>query len=198
MPRIVRWFVRGVDAMNHFIGRIAMYLIFALIGVLMWSSVSKVAFEPTLWTLEMAQFVMVAYYVIGGPYAIQMGSNVRMDLFYGSWSVRQKAWMDAFTVLFLMFYLGVLLYGAIGSTAYSLGHFEGEPFSFFWDLFRTFLTEGAAAAKEKMGFIERSPTAWRPYIWPVKLIMIVGVTLMLLQVTAEFFRDIGRIRGVEL
>ncbi len=198
MPRIIRGFVRGVDAMNYFIGRIAIYLIFALIGVLMWSSVSKVAFEPSLWTLEMAQFVMVAYYVLGGPYAIQMGSNVRMDLFYGSWNARQKAWVDAFTVLFLMFFLGVLLYGAIGSTAYSLGHFEGEPFSFFWDLFRTFVTEGAAAAKEKMGFIERSPTAWRPYIWPVKAIMIVGVTLMLLQVTAEFFRDIGRIRGVEL
>ncbi|PVA10557.1 C4-dicarboxylate ABC transporter [Pelagivirga sediminicola] len=198
MPKIIRGFVRGVDAMNYFIGRFAMYLIFALIGVLMWSSVSKTFFEPTLWTLEMAQFIMVAFYVLGGPYAVQMGSNVRMDLFYGTWSVRQKAWMDAFTVLFLMFYLGVLLYGAIGSTAYSLGHFTGEPFAFFWDLGVTLVTEGPAAAKDKMGFIERSPTAWRPYIWPVKTIMILGVTLMLLQVTAEFFRDIGRIRGVEL
>ncbi|MCQ0091636.1 TRAP transporter small permease subunit [Roseovarius sp. M141] len=198
MPKVIRGFVRGVDAMNYFIGRIAMYLIFALIGVLMWSSVSKTFFEPTLWTLEMAQFVMVAFYVLGGPYAIQMGSNVRMDLFYGNWTVRQKAWMDAITVLFLMFYLGVLLYGAIGSTAYSLGHFTGEPFSFFWDLFKTLLTEGPSAAKEQMGFMERSPTAWRPYIWPVKTIMIIGVTLMLLQVTAEFFRDIGRIRGEEI
>lgn len=198
MPKVIRGFVRGVDAMNHFIGRIAMYLIFALIGVLMWSSVSKTFFEPTLWTLETAQFVMVGYYVLGGPYSIQMGSNVRMDLFYGNWSVRQKAWMDAFTVLFLMFYLGVLLYGAINSMAYSLGHFTGEPFQFFWTLIVTFVTEGPAAAKEHMGFMERSPTAWRPYIWPVKATMIVGVTLMLLQVTAEFFRDIGRIRGVEL
>ncbi|WP_324752995.1 TRAP transporter small permease subunit [Roseovarius sp. Pro17] len=198
MPRVIRGFVHGVDALNYFIGRIAMYLIFALIGVLMWSSVSKTFFDPTLWTLEMAQFIMVAYYVLGGPYSIQMGSNVRMDLFYGNWSIRQKAWMDAFTVLFLMFYLGVLLYGAIGSAAYSLGHFDGEPFVFFWDLFTTFVTEGPSAAKDKMGFMERSPTAWRPYIWPLKAIMIVGVTLMLLQVLAEFFRDIGRIRGVEI
>ncbi|MDO5758339.1 MAG: TRAP transporter small permease subunit [Rhodobacterales bacterium] len=198
MPSMIRRFVRGVDAMNYFIGRFAMYLIFALIGVLMWSSVSKVFFQPTLWTLEMAQFVMVAFYVLGGPYSIQMGSNVRMDLFYGNWSVRQKAWMDAFTVLFLMFYLGVLLYGAIGSTAYSLGHFSGEPFSFFWDLFKTLVTEGPAAAREQMGFLERSPSAWRPYMWPVKVLMIFGITLMLLQVTAEFFRDIGRIRGEEI
>ena len=106
--------------------------------------------------------------------------------------------MDAFTVLFLMFYLGVLLYGAIGSTAYSLGHFSGEPFSFFWDLFKTLVTEGPAAAREQMGFLERSPSAWRPYMWPVKVLMIFGITLMLLQVTAEFFRDIGRIRGEEI
>jgi len=198
MPRLIRGYVRGVDAMNRFVGRIAMYLIFVLIGVLMWSSVSKTFFDPTLWTLETAQFVMVAYYVLGGPYSIQMGSNVRMDLFYGDWSVKQKAWMDAFTVLFLMFYLGVLLYGAINSIAYSLGHFEGEPFSFFWTLFTTLITEGPSAAKEQMGFMERSPTSWRPYIWPVKATMILGVTLMLLQVLAEFFRDIGRIRGEEV
>lgn len=198
MPSIIRGYVRGIDAMNRFIGRITMYLIFLLVGVLLWSSVSKTFFDPTLWTLETAQFVMVAYYVLGGPYAIQMGSNVRMDLFYGEWSVRQKAWVDAFTVMFLLFYLGVLLYGAIGSTAYSLGHFQGEPFAFFWNLIATFFTEGPAAAQEQLGFLERSPTSWRPYIWPVKLIMIVGVTLMILQVLAEFFRDIGRIRGVEI
>lgn len=198
MPRIIRGYVRGVDAINYFIGRIAMYLIFVMIGVLMWSSVSKTFFDPTMWTLETAQFFMVAYYVLGGPYSIQMGSNVRMDLFYGNWSLRQKAWMDAFTVLFLLFYLGVLLYGAIDSMAYSLGHFTGEPYSFFWTLFTTLITEGPSAAKAHMGFIERSPSAWRPYIWPVKVTMIVGVTLMFLQVLAEFFRDIGRIRGVEI
>ncbi|WP_138935690.1 TRAP transporter small permease subunit [Roseovarius arcticus] len=198
MPKIIRGYVHGVDAMNRFVGRIAMYLIFVLIGVLMWSSVSKTFFDPTLWTLETAQFVMVAYYVLGGPYSIQMGSNVRMDLFYGDWSVKQKAWMDAITVLFLMFYLGVLLYGAINSIAYSLGHFEGDPYHFFWTLLTTFVTEGPNAAKDLMGFMERSPTSWRPYIWPVKAIMILGVTLMLLQVLAEFFRDIGRIRGEEI
>ena len=122
MPRIITGFVHGVDAMNRFIGRIAMYLIFVLVGVLLWSSVSKVAFLPSLWTLETAQFVMVAYYILGGPYSIQLGSNVRMDLFYGGWSVRTKAWVDAFTVFFLMFYLGVLLYGALGSLAYALGY----------------------------------------------------------------------------
>ncbi|UWQ03847.1 TRAP transporter small permease subunit [Aliiroseovarius crassostreae] len=198
MPNAIRAYVRGIDAMNRFIGRIAMYLIFALVGVLLWSSVSKTFFNPSLWTLETAQFVMVAYYVLGGPYSIQMQSNVRMDLFYASWSPRTKAMVDAFTVLFLITYLGILLYGAISSTAYSLGYFGLEPVAFFWDLFTTALTEGPAAAGEKMGYLERSSTAWRPYLWPVKFILCFGVFLMLLQCLAELFRDIGRLRGVEL
>ncbi|NIZ62434.1 C4-dicarboxylate ABC transporter [Sedimentitalea sp. CY04] len=198
MPRVITGYIRGVDAMNRFIGRIAMYLIFVLVGVLLWSSISKTFFYPSIWTLETAQFVMVAYYILGGPYSIQMGSNVRMDLFYGGWSTKTKAWVDAFTVLFLMFYLGVLLFGAVGSTAYSIGYFGVEPFSFFWDLFKTFLTDGVTGASEKLGYLERSPTAWRPFLWPVKSMLCIGVILMLLQSLAELFRDIGRLRGVDL
>lgn len=196
MPRVITAFVHGVDAMNRFIGRIAMYLIFVLIAVLLWSSVSKVFLTPTMWTLETAQFVMVAYFVLGGPYSIQMGSNVRMDLFYGDWSPKTKAWVDAFTVFFLIFYLGVLLYGGLVSTAYSLGYFGNEPFDFLLSLVGTFFTEGTAAAGDKLGFLERSPTAWRPWLWPIKVVLCLGVLLMILQSLAEFFRDVGRLRGV--
>jgi TRAP-type mannitol/chloroaromatic compound transport system permease small subunit len=198
VPNIILRYIRAVEAMNRVIGRFAMYLIFALIGVLLWSSVSKTFFNPSLWTLEMAQFIMVAYYILGGPYSMQMGSNVRMDLFYGGWSTRTKAMVDAFTVVFLMVYLGILLYGAVGSMAYSLGYFGLEPFSYFGDLLVTLLTEGTAGAAEKIGYIERSSTAWRPYLWPVKSILCFGVFLMLLQCLAELFRDIGRLRGVDI
>ena len=198
MPKIMLRYIRAVEAMNRFIGRFAMYLIFALIAVLLWSSVSKTFFNPSLWTLEMAQFIMVAYYILGGPYSMQMGSNVRMDLFYGGWTTRTKAFVDAFTVLFLMVYLGILLYGAVSSMAYSLGYFGLEPFTFFGDIIATFFTEGPAAAWGKFGYIERSSTAWRPYLWPVKSILCFGVFLMLLQCLAELFRDIGRLRGVEI
>ncbi|ABE58037.1 conserved hypothetical protein [Chromohalobacter israelensis DSM 3043] len=196
MPRVILGYISAIDAMNRFIGRIAMYLIFVLIAVLLWSSVSKVFLTPTMWTLETAQFVMVAYFVLGGPYSIQMGSNVRMDLFYGDWSPKTKAWVDAFTVFFLIFYLGVLLYGGLVSTAYSLGYFGNEPFDFLLSLVGTFFTEGTAAAGDKLGFLERSPTAWRPWLWPIKVVLCLGVLLMILQSLAEFFRDVGRLRGV--
>lgn len=168
MPRFVSVYVRTVDAINHRIGRVMMYGIFVMMGILLWSSISKTFFLPSLWTLEVAQFAMVTYYILGGPYSIQLGSNVRMDLFYGNWSVRKKAWFDSFTVLLLIFYLGVLLYGAIDSTSYS------------------------------MQYGERNPTAWRPYLWPIKTIMTVGFFLMLLQAISELCKDIAKIREVEL
>ncbi|MGC3873217.1 TRAP transporter small permease subunit [Halomonas sp. GXIMD04776] len=195
MPKAILLYIQAIDAMNRFIGRIAMYLIFALIGILLWSSASKVFMTPSLWTLETAQFVMVAYFVLGGPYSIQLESNVRMDLFYGDWSPTTKAWVDAFTVFFLVYYLGVLLYGGLVSMAYSLGYFGSEPFDFFLDLGWTFLTQGPTAAGEQLGFMERSPTAWRPVLWPIKAVLCAGVFLMILQALAEFFRDIGRLRG---
>ena len=186
MIQICRIFIRRVDALNRRLGRVIMYGIFALMAVLLWSSISKTFFLPSLWTLEMAQFIMVAYYILGGPYSIQLGSNVRMDLFYGGWSQRKKAWFDLITVLFLIFYLGVLIYGAIASTAYSLGYYGSAPFSFF---------AGVLGGAEEIGRMERSSSAWRPYLWPIKSVMIIGMFLMLLQCLSELLKDVLRLKG---
>ncbi len=168
MPPFIRHYVKIVEAANRRIGRVAMYLIFVMMGILLWSSISKTFFLPSLWTLEMAQFTMVAYYLLGGPYSLQLGSNVRMDLFYGGWSERTKAWVDAFTVLTLIFYLCILLYGGFSSTAYALEYGE------------------------------RSYSAWRPYMAPIKIIMCVAIFMMLLQGIAILCKDIAKIRGEDL
>jgi len=161
-------YVRVVDAVNYRIGRVMMYSLFVMFAVLLWSSISKTFFMPSLWTLEIAQFIMVAYYIMGGPYSLQLGANVRMDLFYGNWSLKKRAWVDVLTIFVLIFYLGVLLYGAIDSTTYSFK------------------------------YNERSPTAWRPLMWPIKVTMCVGIFLMLLQAISELLKDVARIKGEDL
>ena len=163
----MRGYIFAVDLVNRRVGRFIMYGLFVIMAILLWSSLSKTFFNPSLWTLEMAQFAMVTYYILGGPYAVQTDANVRMDLFYGSWSMRRKAWFDVFTVFFLLFYLAVLLWGGIDSTIYSF-QYGGE----------------------------RSPSAWRPYLWPIKVIMVAGIVLMIFQAISEFFKDILRLRGV--
>ncbi len=192
-------YVRAVERVNYRVGRFAMYLIFAMMAVLLWSSFTKTApfMRPSLWTLETAQFLMVAYYILGGPYSIQLDSSVRMDLAYGALSLRRKAMVDVFTVFFLIVYLVFLLSGGLNSFAYSIGYFGMDALAFYGDLIGAFLSGGPGAAAEEMGVLERSRSVWRPPLWPVKLIMLVGITLMLLQAVAELFKDVERWRTGE-
>ena len=168
MPEAIRGYVRRVDAVNRVVGRFAMYLIFAMMAILLWSSLSKTFFLPSLWTLEMAQFAMVAYYLLGGGYSMQLDAHVRMDLLYGSRSPRTRAWIDVFTVAFLFVYLAMLLYGGLSSTHYALEYGE------------------------------RGYSSWRPYMAPIKIVACIGIVLMLLQAFAVLFKDLARLRGEEL
>ncbi len=168
MPKPIKLFVKYVDAVNRVVGLIAMYLVYAMIGILFYSTISKNFFDPSLWTLEMAQFAMVTYYLLGGGYSMQTGDHVRMDLLYSRWSDRTKAIVDAITVLFLFFYMVLLLFGGISSTRYAIQYGE------------------------------ESYSAWAPPMAPIKVIMCVGITLMLLQVIATFFKDLAKARGEEL
>lgn len=169
MPSIAVAYVKYVDRFNYWVGRIMMYGIFVLVGILLWSTFTKAVFViPAFWTLEVAQYVLVAYYLLGGAYSIQLGANVRMDLFYGKWSDRKRAWVDSFTILLLIFYLGVMVYGGIDSTSYAIQ------------------------------YQERSPSLWRPLMWPIKTIMTFGIFLMLLQAISELIKDIAKLRGAPI
>lgn len=169
MLKLASGYVRVVDGFNYYVGRVMMYGIFALMAVLMWSVISKQAFiVPSFWTLEVAQFILVCYYLLGGAYSIQLGANVRMDLFYNEWSPRRKAQVDTITVLMLIFYLGVMLYGGIDSVQYAVK------------------------------YQEHSPSYWRPLMWPIKSLMCLGIFMMLLQAISELIKDIATIKGVKI
>jgi TRAP-type mannitol/chloroaromatic compound transport system permease small subunit len=100
MPEAIKAYVRWVDRLNRAVGLLAMYLVFAMLAILLYSSISKTFFDPSLWTLEMAQFTMVAYYLLGGGRSMQLDAHVRMDLLYSRWSARTQACVDAITILF--------------------------------------------------------------------------------------------------
>lgn len=169
MPRIAVGYVRVVDRLNYWIGRGVMFGFFAMVAILLWSSISKAIFVvPAFWTLEVAQYALVAYYLLGGPYSMQLDSHVRMDLFYSGWTDRRKTWFDAFTVLLLVFYLCVLIWGGYDSLSYSIQYGE------------------------------RSPSLWRPILWPIKAIMLAGIVLMLLQALSELIKDIAKLRGAPI
>lgn len=166
MPRAIRLYVRYVDTVNRFVGRGAIYMIFVMIAVLFWSAISRLPwFQPSLWTLEMAQFLMAAYYLLGGAYSMQDDYHVRMDLLYGTWRRKRKGFADTITSFCLIFYLIMLIYGGISSSQYAIVY--GET----------------------------SYSSWSPYMWPIKVIMTLGIFLMTLQAIAIFFRDLAAALG---
>ncbi len=189
MPKAIQAYVRYVDVVSRVVGRFAMYMIFAMLGLLLYPPVLKALhfilrllfvpesalyesvspyFYPPIWSLELAQFSMAAYYLLGGGYSMQLGSHVRMDLVYGMWSPKRKGFADSLTAFCLVFYLVLLLYGGLSSTEYAL--FYGEE----------------------------SYSSWAPYMAPIKIVMAFGIFLMLLQAIAMFFRDLAKARGLTL
>mgnify|MGYP000991448554 CR=1 FL=1 len=169
MPHAIKNYVRWVDAINRRVGKYALYLVFVMMGILLFSSISRTFFNvPFDWTMEMAQFTMAAYYLLGGGYSMQLKAHVRMDVLYERWSERKRAMVDVMTSGFLIFYLVVLLYGGLSSALYSLEYGQ------------------------------RNYSSWGPPMAPIKIIMVIGILLMLLQAVAVFFKDLAKARGKEL
>jgi TRAP-type mannitol/chloroaromatic compound transport system permease small subunit len=140
-----------------------------MIGVLLLDAVTRNIINiPLSWCIEMAQFTITAYYIVGGPYSMQLDSHVRMDLLYSRFSLKNRARLDCLTALFLVTYLVVLLIGAISSTIYAI----------------------------EIG--QRKFSMWNPSMIPIKIIMVCGLILMLLQAISTFFKDLAKARGTVL
>lgn len=121
MPSIFILYVKLIDKITDIIGRITMYTVFVMMGILVLSFVTRNIINfPLLWIIEMAQFIMTGYYLMGGAYSMKESQHVRMDLVYGNLSDKNKARMDLFTSVFLIFYLFVLLIGSYNSLVYTL------------------------------------------------------------------------------
>jgi TRAP-type mannitol/chloroaromatic compound transport system permease small subunit len=80
-------------------------------------------------------------------------------------SARKRATTDAITILFVIFYIGVLLWGGISSTNYAIVYGQ------------------------------KNYTAWSPPLWPIKVVMTAAIFMMLLQCISSFFKDVAIARG---
>ena len=166
MGGVLRKFVHCVDTFNRWVGRFAMNLLFVMGAIMLYAIGSRLFLgAPINWVMEMSQFLLAAYFILGGPYSMQLDAHVRMDLFYSRMTPHRRAVTDAITILFIIFYLGVLLYGGISSTEYA------------WS------------------YNQKNYTSWAPPMWPIKAIMTFGTLLLLLQCISAFIKDVAAARG---
>ena len=166
LPSPLRLYVRWVDAISGAVGLVSMYLVFLMMAVLLLDAVTRnVVQMPQHWPIEFAQFTLAAYYFGGGAYSLREGSHVRMDLLYARLGVRGRALMDMITSACMIFYLAVLLWGAVSSLEYSI-EIDQRLFSM-----------------------------WNPSVIPIKVFMAAALILMILQGIALVFKDYAAWRG---
>jgi TRAP-type mannitol/chloroaromatic compound transport system permease small subunit len=96
---------------------------------------------------------------------MQENAHVRMDLIYDRMKPRNRAVTDAITILFVIFYLVWLFLGGLSATNYAIVYHQ------------------------------KNYSSWAPVLWPVKVVMTIGIFLMLLQTIATFIRDVAAARG---
>ena len=100
--------------------------------------------------------------------ALREGAHVRMDLLYMRLGLRGRALMDMITSACMLFYLAVLLWGAISSLEYSI-EIDQHLFSM-----------------------------WNPSVIPIKVFMAAAIVLMILQGISLIFKDYAAWRGADI
>ena len=145
---------------------LAATLIFFMGAVLMFDAFTRnVINMPVHWAIELTQFTLAAYYFMGGAITLKNNDHVRMDLFYANLTERGRARLDLLTVGCLIFYLSIMLLGAISSLQYAI----------------------------ETG--ERRFSIWNPSVIPIKTLMVACLVLMLMQAVSLVFKHIATLRG---
>ncbi len=169
LPKVVSGYVRLIDRISDYVGYLAASLIFFMGGMLIFDAITRNLIKaPVHWAVELTQFTLAAYYFMGGASTLKNDEHVRMDLWYGTLSRRNRTRMDLATVGCLIFYLGVLLAGSISSLSYAI-HTNEKRFSI-----------------------------WNPSVIPIKALMVACLVLMLMQAVALVFKHVAELRGEKL
>ncbi len=156
-----------IDRVNRYVGYFASVLVLlsALIsagnaGLRYMFSISSNAWLEIQWQM------FAGIFLLGSPYVLLLNEHVRVDLLYGSYSTRQRLWVDVFGIIFFLL-PGTAL---IAYLAYP----------FFWTAFESGETSSNAG-----GLI----------LWPVKMLLPLGFALLFLQGVSELIKRIAGLTG---
>lgn len=160
--------------LTHFIDRLvalqaegtSLLMILLVIIMCMEVFLRYVLKSPTIWALEFTTFLYGMHFVMGYSYTEQFHGHVRVDIF--SSKLPPKAQDILYIVTTAVISLPVCLMLCIWA------------FDNAWLSTRT---------------LEHSASAWGPPIWPVKIIMALGFTLLFLQVLSNFLKKIIALRA---
>ncbi len=153
---------RAIDRISLVTGRIIVWWTVLAVAIITFEVMARYVFgRPTNWAHESMTLIFAMQYILSGAYAHYSKSHVRVDVVYQSFSLRNRARLDALTSLLFFIYVGTMTY---------------TGWTFYWD-------------SQKMW--EVSFTDWGPPLYPVKFTVFLGSLLLLLQGLANLVRDVA-------
>ena len=158
---------RLIDALNEFIGKWVGWLILAAILVSAVNAIIRKTFNMSsnAW-LELQWYLFGAAFLLAAAYTLKQNEHIRIDIVYGAFSRRVQHWIDLLGHLFfLMPFVLLMVYYFVPYVSLS---------------FRTG---------------EMSTNAGGLILWPAKLMLLVGFSLLAIQGVSEIIKKIAVMRG---
>ncbi len=160
-------FIYGVDQLSKTIGHgFAWCIVILTLGTCYEVFMRYVLNAPTSWAFDMSYTLYGAMFYMAGAYTLSRGGHVRADMFYRLWRPRTQATVEL--VLYILFF-----FPGITALVYS-GWFYGFD-------------------SMKIREVSVNSPAGVP-IWPLKMLIPIGASLLTLQGVAEVLRCIQCLR----
>jgi len=150
---------RGITFINTKIALAASMLIFPLILLIVVEVFRRYVLEdPSIFAFDLQWMICGAFVFLGGAYALADNVHVRADILY---NMLRKRWQLV---------IDIILYPVF---------FFSFMFVMVWATFNIF--------ERALYFGEVSPaTAWRPILWPSRLILFISMVMLTLQGVVKF------------
>jgi TRAP-type mannitol/chloroaromatic compound transport system permease small subunit len=158
---------RAIDTLNEKIGHAATWLVLLACVVSAGNALMRWGFDlsSNAW-LEIQWYLFAGMVMLGGAYTLRMNEHVRVDVLYGRYSERTRAWVDLLGAIFFLLPMSVV----IGWMS--------------WPLF---------VDSYKIG--EISGNAGGLLRWPVKILIPIGFALLTLQGVSEIIKRLAVLSG---
>uniref|UniRef100_A0A831ZVY8 TRAP transporter small permease subunit n=1 Tax=Desulfacinum infernum TaxID=35837 RepID=A0A831ZVY8_9BACT len=147
-------------------GRVCALLILPLCAVVIYEVIMRYIFNaPTIWGFEMTTFLYGLHYMLGLAYTELHNGHVKVDILTARIKKKPATILAIITSLVIFVPILSLL---------------------------TYWTWAFAIKSTQM--MEKNATSWAPPIWPIKLLMALSFTFLLLQGLSKLFKDIESLK----
>ena len=162
MPNWMSKSIIWIDKFSKIIGNTVCWITVPLILGMVYEVLARKLFlAPTIWAYDMSRFFAGALFMLGAGYALSKGVHIRADFIYRNFKAKTQGIIDFW--LYLLFY------------------FPGLIVFFYMTL--GFVQESIMRNERGMD------TTWMPYMWPIKMCLLLGIIFLLVQGISELFKS---------